>query len=706
LKIVIDMQACQSEGSALRGIGRYSMELGKGIARNRGLHGVHFLLNAAFDTDTLEQELTRTNGATCESYQLLGLDGTHGDERRRLQRLNDEILNWRYACAGADALHVSSIFEGWQAGRAHVSSNTADVPGAVRSATLYDLIPLLFADIYLPDSERPLYDARVALFRQLDLVFAISESARQDAISRLAIAPHRIVTIGAAVSSAFHHLDSISPGAIQQTLARCRLGARFILYTGGIDYRKNIDGLLAAYAALPEALVRDVQLAIVCEIPDAQRRELLIRAQALGVANPPVFTGYLSDQDLNVLYNVCEIFVFPSLYEGFGLPLLEAMTCGACVISSNTSSMPEIVGDPEVLFDPHDTATMTRLMFELLANPYRRRRLSASNRHRARNFSWDAVAFRVIEAMEDAHARTRIDRASVCGASRPRAALVAPLLAQRAIGSYAAALLPYWQRHFELDIVAIGCPLGPGELPDRYRVMDATEFTQSAQQYSAILYHIGTAELPQGSYELLRLLPGIVVIHDSPAFRDADGVNSTGAGLTSAGDDAEVAPRVQERVRGDLQVDGIVYDGPMLRKVIQHARGVIFGSQRSADLMLGAYPDLADVPVAVTSTVVYDDTATSLTAPVAFAARPTFDVRMRWSAAQRRPARVAEFDAGVAVHLMAVDHARCAGALARRVAAMIALDGWDEQLSSSAGDAISAGIAIHPFSGRWFAAGS
>ena len=123
--------------------------------------------------------------------------------RRALQRVNDEILTWRYACAYADALHVSSIFEGWFDGEEHVSGRLADVPGALKSATLYDLIPLLFPDRHLPRSSRPDYLARVGLFHQCDVIFAISESARADAMRLLGIPAERIVNIRAASGSSF-----------------------------------------------------------------------------------------------------------------------------------------------------------------------------------------------------------------------------------------------------------------------------------------------------------------------------------------------------------------------------------------------------------------------------------------------------------------------------------------------------------------------
>ncbi|MGC1816969.1 MAG: glycosyltransferase family 1 protein, partial [Casimicrobiaceae bacterium] len=393
MKIAIDLQACQTPGSRRRGIGRYSLELAKGILRNRGPHRVHLLLNHAFrdHDDALKAELGDGNGVSFETYRLLPVDGVPRARRKELQRINDEILGWRYACCGADVLHVSSVFEAWAAPGAHVDARIADVPGVLRSATLYDLIPLLFADAYLAPASRADYIATLGVFQQIDLILAISESARRDAIAKLDILPERIVNVGAAVSGAFRRLESIDAGASRETLRRHGLRSRFVLYTGAADPRKNVDFLLRAYAALPAQLRAEVQLAIVSGLHDAERQALAQRAAALGIENDVALIGYVPDEDLNLLYNACDLFVLPSLYEGFGLPLLEAMTCGACVIASNASSLPEIVGCTDVLFDPTEHAALTRMMRDLLGAPERRRELGAASLVRSRQFSWDNV---------------------------------------------------------------------------------------------------------------------------------------------------------------------------------------------------------------------------------------------------------------------------------------------------------------------------
>ena len=565
MRIAIDLQACQTPGSRRRGIGRYSLELAKGMLRNRKSHQMQLLLNHAFreHDDALKEELADGTGVSFETYRLLAVDGAPRERRRELQRINDEILNWRYACCGADVLHVSSVFEAWGAPGAHVDARIADVPGAVRSATLYDLIPLLFADAYLAPSVRAEYIATLGVFQQMDLILAISESARSDAIAKLDILPERIVNIGAAVSGAFGRIESIDPDRSRETLRRHGLRSRFVLYTGAADPRKNVDFLLRAYAALPAQLRAEVQLAIVSGLHEAERRALAQRATALGIESDIALIGYIPDEDLNLLYNTCDLFVLPSLYEGFGLPLLEAMTCGACVIASDASSLPEIVGRRDVLFDPTDHAGLTRMLRDLLDAPERRHELAAANLLRSRQFSWDNVARAALEAMEESSRRKAA--ASIFAAprlgtppSRPRVALFAPLPPQREIAAeYAASMLPLLARHFDVELVAAQYTPALDEVAGRFAVLDIAEVRRRAAGFDAFVHQLGGTAFDAGAQALLAEFPGIIVVDD---------------------------------------VGSALYT---LRDVIGDAHGIVVHTRAAAALLAGESAPIADIPVRV-----------------------------------------------------------------------------------------------------------
>ena len=190
------------------------------------------------------------------------------------------------------------------------------------------------------------------------------------------------------------------------TNGRCALRGPFLMYTGAIDHRKNIEGLIRAGARLAPALRRAHQLAIVCAVQPHHRSALEQLAHAHGLAGSElVLTGFVAEDDLARLYNLCTAFVFPSWHEGFGLPALEAMACGRAVIGANTSSVPEVIGRGDALFDPHDEADMAERMAQVLGDAAFRAQLEHHGLERPRRFSWEATADRALQAMLAWHAR-------------------------------------------------------------------------------------------------------------------------------------------------------------------------------------------------------------------------------------------------------------------------------------------------------------
>lgn len=823
MKIAIDLQACQTPGSRRRGIGRYSLELTKGILRNRKSHQVELLLNHAFGEHdaALKEELGDGTGVSFESYRLLPVDGAPRLHRRELQRINDEILNWRYACCGADVLHVSSVFEAWGAPGAHVDSRIADVPGVLRSATLYDLIPLLFADAYLAPAVRAEYVATLGVFQQMDLILAISESARRDAIAKLDILPERIVNIGAAVSGAFGRIESIDPARSRETLRRHGLRSRFVLYTGAADPRKNVDFLLRAYAALPPPLRAEVQLAIVSGLHEAERCALAQRAATLGIENDVALIGYIPDEDLNLLYNSCDLFVLPSLYEGFGLPLLEAMTCGACVIASDASSLPEIVGRSDVLFDPTEHAGLTRMLRDLLGAPERRRELGSANLLRSRQFSWDNVARAALEAMEESSRRKAAASVFVAPRlgtppSRPYIALCAPLPPQRDVtAGYTASMLPLLARHFDVELVVAEYTPALDEVAGRFAVLDIPELRRRAAGFDAFVHQLADTAPDAGARTLLEEFAGIVVIEDVGssllALRDVIGrargiiVHSRGAQALLAKESGVIAdipvrvvPRAEfaridaadrRRARAALRLDDddllvamsgplsdatefrtlldalaagppetdarrlhVAYMGDLLRgpdhatisaAIARHPMrhrirvtgpldreafaeyvaaldiGVSLHMPSGAEaraalqrqlaagcaMIVGNAAEPSDIPddaafrvdasdvdvLARALRLVVDDTALR---------RRLGGAAARWVREELHPARVAQQFADAIAALAALDRARCAAGVTRSVAELVAGSGLQRDVQQQAEEAITAGIELHPASGR------
>jgi glycosyltransferase involved in cell wall biosynthesis len=274
--------------------------------------------------------------------------------------------------------------------------------------TLYDLIPLVMRDDYLTESSwghmGTVWTARLGLIRAAHQVLTISERTAEDAIERLGIPERRITVVHSGVSS--HHSSLVRTREEAVDLLRRqrpRIRAGFLLYVGGDDARKNMEGTIRAYARLPAALRREHQLVIACRIGPLRRFELRTFAASLGIGRDEIeLTGFVSEEELAALYRACGLFIFPSLYEGAGLPILEAMSCDAPVAASNSSSIPELLGGLEATFDPADPADIARCLGEVLSDPAAIERLRERSRTRLGLYTWERVARETVSGYERA----------------------------------------------------------------------------------------------------------------------------------------------------------------------------------------------------------------------------------------------------------------------------------------------------------------
>jgi glycosyltransferase involved in cell wall biosynthesis len=246
--------------------------------------------------------------------------------------------------------------------------------------------------------------ARLGLMRSAQQVLTISQRTAEDAIEHLRIPEERITVVGSGVSDRFSSLVRTREQAdelLRSALPKVRPG--FLLYVGGVDYRKNLEGAIRGYSRLPAAMRDAHQLVIACNLPYHRRLSLRTFVMDLGIESRNLLlTGFVPDRELAALYRACELFIFPSLYEGAGLPILEAMTCGAPVAASGTSAMPELLGDPAATFDPADPADIARCIREVLDSPATLEALRGSSREQAALHTWERVAKRTIEGYERA----------------------------------------------------------------------------------------------------------------------------------------------------------------------------------------------------------------------------------------------------------------------------------------------------------------
>lgn len=505
-----------------RGIGRYSMALALAIARNGSRHDIRIVLNEAFPDSipTLRSAFEILVPPSHISTYATPIPTAEIDPANAWRvRAAEQIREHYLAGLTPDIVHVGSLFEG-------LSDNcVTSVPHASdtfdTAVTLYDLIPLLNRERYLSDPNvAGWYQRKIDSLKRADLLLAISQHARDEAIDALGLEPNAVVNISSAVDDMFRP-RVLAPQVQRDLLARYRIKRDFIMYTGGIDWRKNIEGLIEAYALLPMAMRSKYQLTVICSIHESDRTRLQQLAAKLMLSQDDVvLTGFVPDDDLVALYGCTSLFVFPSLHEGFGLPALEAMACGAPVIGSNSTSIPEVIGRQDALFDPTRVTAISAAMAGVLSDPSFQADLRKHGLQRSALFSWDASGKRAIAAFEEQHQRRAASTAIRVAMTAPalrrqRLAYVSPLPPERSgIAGYSADLLPELAKYYDIELI-----LGPGRSDkpwqqDRFPQHTAEWFDIHAAEFDRIVYQFGNSTFHTHMFQLLERHPGIVVLHD------------------------------------------------------------------------------------------------------------------------------------------------------------------------------------------------
>ncbi len=338
--VLIDVQATQSASYRDRGVARYTVELADALWRRDPALVHSFLLNPDL--------------APPGSVEALVASGrlVHSD---------------RVDVTGARLLHLCSPIE-LDVPISRLWPARAVSRGMRLAVTLYDLIPEVLAARYLEDPGlRRRYRTRLELVRAADIVLALSETTARDAVDLLHIPSERVVVVGAAAADSYGPPVSRPEALSAARAAVSGLEERFVLYTSGMDDRKNFQGLFRSWALLPPAVRNSWQLVMVCSMDDPTRNHVMHLARAAGMEDRLLLPGFVPDAVLRLLYQSADLFVFPSLYEGYGLPVAEALACGARTIGSGTSSVAELLV-PAAQFDPASDGDMAQAIERALTD--------------------------------------------------------------------------------------------------------------------------------------------------------------------------------------------------------------------------------------------------------------------------------------------------------------------------------------------------
>jgi glycosyltransferase involved in cell wall biosynthesis len=275
-------------------------------------------------------------------------------------------------------------------------------PGIPTVVTVHDLIPLLLPAYRTSALVRGYMCLVVRSARRADLVLTDAEASRRDICHHLRLPPERVRAIPLATTPAYHPVED--PSVLARTRARYDLPERYLLYLGGFDERRNLatlfQGLAAARRREPDLPV----LALAGVLPTADTRlapdPRRLAAEA-GLAEGVLFTGRAAEEDKPALYSGALAFVFPSRYEGFGLPVLEALACGTPVACADATTLPEVGGPGALLLSPDDPGAWAEALVRLAGDAELRGRLRSAGLAHAATFSWERTARETLAAYHD-----------------------------------------------------------------------------------------------------------------------------------------------------------------------------------------------------------------------------------------------------------------------------------------------------------------
>ena len=503
----LDIQTVQSRGFFERGIPRYATQLSVGLLRS---------------------------GAPVAG---LGLNPTQPYPRHLPPELaRAPQLRWNTAAAlhqaqeaGPILYHVLSTFERPDV-RASALPNHVIGTGIPIVCQVYDLIPDV-TGMFKPGEDR-FHRVRNRLLARADFLLALSEQTRHDVIERLDVDPDRIAVVGAGTSDFFRPpTEDEQPRELIAREER-RITRPFLLTVSAWASHKNTELALDAFAALPSDLRRSLQLVVACTLPAEGLIQWEAHAASVGLARGEVvFTGFVADPVLRALYQTTELCVYPSRYEGFGLPVLEAARCGSLAITSNRAPLNEVLDWAPATFDPDDSGALAGLIERALTDEEYRGGLRRAAAAATRRHTWDRVVERTLAAYE------RVDPPPT-PRRRPaplRVALVGPFPPVRSgVARYNLDLANRLVTRCEVDCFVDACDWAHEDIrhempetrlqvagPRRPRGSPAAWFparafgrTVDPSRYDAVVYAIGNSWFHHDTLAVARRYPGIVWFHD------------------------------------------------------------------------------------------------------------------------------------------------------------------------------------------------
>ena len=411
-KILLDLQALEGE-SSFRGIGRWTLNHSLELLKNKPNDvEVYLLLNDS--SDNISEIKKKYPNEKIITYSLpISLKNNQKNwfdfnlvKKNRI-RVSELLREYALSCLNPDFVLVYSYFDSYFS-----LSSLNEYSYFPTGIILYDFIPMHYRDEYLSGWREDWYNRKISFLKGDFLCLSISDFVRDEAKSIIKNC-ESIFSVDTATSDFWKKIE-IPEDEKNSFLKKYGIEKPFILYSGGIDHRKNVRKLIESFSKY-DIRSLGISLFVVCGKDESGANALKDYSKKLGLSEKDInFVTFVSDEDLRIFYNLCKLFVFPSLDEGFGLTPLEAMSCSAPVIASNSASIPQVVGDSEALFEPTSISSIAEKIKKAIEEPDFYNKLLENSKVQSRKFTWKNTADKTWEYIENYLTDKRLNKKKLC----------------------------------------------------------------------------------------------------------------------------------------------------------------------------------------------------------------------------------------------------------------------------------------------------
>lgn len=288
----------------------------------------------------------------------------------------------------------------------HVPQNGIGLSSSIKCnkiVTVHDLIPYIMPKTVGKGYLTKFLQEVPKIIRNSDAIITVSECSKQDILKFFPIDPNKIYVTPLAADKIYKPLKKENCKIFLKNFYN--IDCPFVLYIGGFSTRKNVENLVLSFKKVCNEINENYKLVIAGSLKD-NGKKLVELCEKLNISNKVIFPGFIPESHLPIFYNSCDVFVYPSLYEGFGLPPLEAMRCMAPVITSNISSIPEVVGNSGILINPLNKEDLTIALGKILTNASLRKFYARKGYIRALDFSWERTALETLKVYNSFKSKT------------------------------------------------------------------------------------------------------------------------------------------------------------------------------------------------------------------------------------------------------------------------------------------------------------